>query len=106
MLQSLQGVAYTLGATLTQGRLLDEVEFQVAMKTKEPRVDLIRHRYDRRAREGYLRACTVALSQIRAAMVSGDFLPTAHMCGHWVCSKKRCGWWRECIAEFGGDRPE
>ena len=50
-------------------------------------------------RDGWLIRTSIARRQIAAAYRTGDFLPNR---GHMLCSRRWCGFWRECERANGG----
>ena len=105
-LQSLQVPAYSIGASVVEGKPVEVVEFHVCARGGKSDVDVIRVPVESAARRGYIQSIKFAQCQARECARTGTFLPTAHLSGHWMCSKKFCGWWRECVKEFGGERAE
>lgn len=105
-MQSLQAPAYTLAATVRKGAPVTTCEFHVGARGGKSDIDCIPMEVSQAAMRGYTLMVARMKEQASECMRTGTFLPTAMMCGHFLCSKKFCGWWRECVAEFGGERPD
>jgi hypothetical protein len=104
---SLQVPAYSL---LTG---LDEFEFHVCVRGKKgkkkdrpPDVDVIEMKVPESARQSYLRQAAEARAVIADAHRRGTWMPTGFMCGHFLCSRKYCGFWQECEREWGHRIPD
>ena len=82
-------------------------EFHVCTRGKKPDTDIIRCPVvGRRQKLGYLALVARARQSIIDLAASGAWMPTAWTSGHFLCSRRWCGWHKECVKEFGGQRPE
>jgi len=84
----------------------NDVHFHVAVKSKTPQIQtpesdpaLIRTT-DQTEREGFKRMLARAHINIAENIESGAWMPNRT---NFLCSKRWCGYWRECQAEFGGE---
>lgn len=50
-------------------------------------------------RTGFVNQAVLARRQMRSTIASGDFVPNR---SHFLCSRRWCGYWRECQQRFGG----
>lgn len=101
--EELQPAIYTLAAEIDpalHGVDPNYFEFEIAVKTKKPY--LLEHPrvVDRTERAGMVKRLMRARRAIDVSAESGAFLPNRKST---MCSKRWCGFWEACVAEFGGE---
>lgn len=91
--RNVQSVAYALG------KGIDDFEFHVGVKTANPSIQLIQTRVSPRDKAGLILRASIAKRDILHALRTGDFAPNRN---HYLCTKRHCAFWRECIKRHGG----
>lgn len=99
--QSIQRPLYKLGAQRLKLDI-DEFQFHVAVRTKQPKLQVLSCHTDQAEMEGALRRLQVANDQIRHAYVTGAWLPNRSSV---LCSRRWCPHWQVCQREWGGEVP-
>lgn len=101
--EELQAPLYSLGVSLDpnlQDVDPDYVEYEVAVKTKEPKLLTYPRTVDQEERDGMVKRLMSARRLIQVSRKTGDFLPNRK---NVLCSKRWCGYWESCQREFGGE---
>ena len=92
--RSVQSVVYTMGARVSDFYL--HVGQRLA---KGPRFEIVGRTVHAHEHDSLVNRVLIARRQIALAAQAGDFLPNRE---HQLCSRKWCGFWRECVAKHGG----
>jgi len=102
-LYSLQAPAYSLAAQSLLGEEIDEFYFHVAIRKKNPEIQVEWVNVDQKAKQQFIRKVAFARKLVQDLYKSGVWLPTGRDSQHFLCSRKYCPYWQECEKEWGGE---
>lgn len=74
--------------------------YHVVTNTKQPQTQVLQGTVDASTQDLFLRRAGMLRRQVRAAYMSGDWLPNRQ---HVLCSRKYCEQWQRCAKDFGGE---
>jgi hypothetical protein len=92
-LQGLQAMTYSLITGLPR------FEWHVGVKLKTPRLQVISAEMTPDDHAFARNVAGIARSKIQTMETSGDFLPNR---GHFMCTRRHCGYWEMCEKRYGG----
>ena len=72
-----------------------ELGLDYMIKTKTPKV----HRVRWKPNKGNIAIANSTIGQVKKSIEKGIFIPNR---GSFMCTKRFCGYWKECQREFGG----
>jgi len=84
-----QGAIYCLGTSINR------ISYDYAIKTRDPKIITIEHETSDEEKAFVLSL----LGQVDHAIKSEAFYPNR---SSWMCSKKSCGYWRQCEKDYNG----
>lgn len=96
--QELQRTMYALAYLAKYGVLPSSMEFHIAIKTKEPKTQVVTGTVSNDEVQGFLKFVAFVVSNIRASVKSGIFIPRRD---HNLCSVRHCGYFASCEKEWG-----
>jgi hypothetical protein len=96
--QELQRTMYALAYLAKYGTLPKAMEFHIAIKTKEPKTQVVTGVVSNEEIQGFLKFVAFVVSNIRASVKSGVFIPRRD---HNLCSVRHCGYFASCEKEWG-----
>lgn len=102
---STQGIGYAVAAEKDPELQMlgvdpGEVHFHVAVKTATPVLQGEVCHTSPEDRVGFVKQLSKAHKKINDNLRTGNWMPNGR--DHFLCSKKWCGYWKECQAEHGG----